>query len=215
MFTPLKKTALHELLNKPILFDANIFMVGISERTSDAQLSLAEKIGRFAMKICLFILPLMLLVTVIAGVLAYYQMIDVPGVSAIMDHFSIHYHSADVEKDIPETDTEGFTYYESSEENLVKDDETGVMFVNNELLVTLVSEEYKSELEEYVSTIGGNIAGELPEAAEYQILLPATYSYAQLQEIIEDMKTFEWFSYSGVREITGKNVSEHINRHKA
>ena len=35
MFTPLKKTALHELLNKPILFDANIFMVGISERTSD------------------------------------------------------------------------------------------------------------------------------------------------------------------------------------
>lgn len=161
-----------------------------------AQLSLAEKIGRFAMKICLFILPLMLLVTVIAGVLAYYQMIDVPGVSAIMDHFSIHYHSADVEKDIPETDTEGFTYYESSEENLVKDDETGVMFVNNELLVTLVSEEYKSELEEYVSTIGGNIAGELPEAAEYQILLPATYSYAQLQEIIEDMKTFEWFSYA-------------------
>ena len=38
MFTPLKKTALHELLNKPILFDANIFMVGISERTSDKKL---------------------------------------------------------------------------------------------------------------------------------------------------------------------------------
>lgn len=35
MITPLKKTALHELLNKPILFDANIFMVGISERISD------------------------------------------------------------------------------------------------------------------------------------------------------------------------------------
>ena len=35
MYTPLKKTALHDLLNKPILFDANIFMVGISERTSD------------------------------------------------------------------------------------------------------------------------------------------------------------------------------------
>ena len=35
MFTPLKKIPLHKLLNKPILFDANIFMVGISERTSD------------------------------------------------------------------------------------------------------------------------------------------------------------------------------------
>lgn len=35
MITPLRKTALHKLLNKPILFDANIFMVGISERMSD------------------------------------------------------------------------------------------------------------------------------------------------------------------------------------
>ena len=35
MFTPLKKTALHDLLNEPILFDANIVMVGISDRNSD------------------------------------------------------------------------------------------------------------------------------------------------------------------------------------
>ena len=39
MITPLKKTALHDLLNKPILFDANIFMVGISERVSDKNCS--------------------------------------------------------------------------------------------------------------------------------------------------------------------------------
>lgn len=39
MITPLKKIALHDLLNKPILFDANIFMVGISERTSDKNCS--------------------------------------------------------------------------------------------------------------------------------------------------------------------------------
>ena len=39
MFTPLKKTALHDLLNRPILFDANIFMVGISDRTSDKNCS--------------------------------------------------------------------------------------------------------------------------------------------------------------------------------
>lgn len=39
MITPLKKTALHELLGKPILFVANIFMVGISERISDKNYS--------------------------------------------------------------------------------------------------------------------------------------------------------------------------------
>lgn len=35
MITPLKKTALHDLLKKPILFDANIFMVGIEDRHSN------------------------------------------------------------------------------------------------------------------------------------------------------------------------------------
>lgn len=39
MITPLKKTALHDLLNKPVLFDANIFMVGISDRFSDKNCS--------------------------------------------------------------------------------------------------------------------------------------------------------------------------------
>lgn len=39
MITPLRKTALHELLNKPILFDANIFMVGIENRISDKNCS--------------------------------------------------------------------------------------------------------------------------------------------------------------------------------
>ena len=39
MFTPLQKTALHDLLHKPILFDANIFMVGISKRASSSKYS--------------------------------------------------------------------------------------------------------------------------------------------------------------------------------
>ena len=39
MITPLKKTPLHDLQNRPILFDANIFMVGISERATDKKYS--------------------------------------------------------------------------------------------------------------------------------------------------------------------------------
>lgn len=39
MITPLKTTTLHELFSKPILFDANIFMVGIEERTSNENCS--------------------------------------------------------------------------------------------------------------------------------------------------------------------------------
>lgn len=52
MKTPLKKTSLHELMNKPIMFDANIFMVGIEERSSNPHCSF-ENMKR------LFIQPLL------------------------------------------------------------------------------------------------------------------------------------------------------------
>lgn len=39
MFTPLEKTSLQELLDKPILFDANIFMVGAEKRPSNKNFS--------------------------------------------------------------------------------------------------------------------------------------------------------------------------------
>ena len=39
MFTPLSKITLHDLWNQSILFDANIFMMGINERSSDANYS--------------------------------------------------------------------------------------------------------------------------------------------------------------------------------
>ena len=51
MFTPLSKITLHDLWNQPILFDANIFMMGIDERLSDANYSF-ENMKR------LYILPL-------------------------------------------------------------------------------------------------------------------------------------------------------------
>ena len=39
MVTPLKRTPLHDLFHKPVLFDANIFMVGIEDRYSDPHCS--------------------------------------------------------------------------------------------------------------------------------------------------------------------------------
>ena len=47
MITPLSKTALHDLLNKPILFDANIFMFGIDDRVSDKNCSFESMKEKF------------------------------------------------------------------------------------------------------------------------------------------------------------------------
>ena len=52
MITPLEKTPLHELLSKPILFDANIFMVGVENRS-------ANKNASFESMKELYVLPLL------------------------------------------------------------------------------------------------------------------------------------------------------------
>lgn len=52
MITPLEKTSLHELLTRPILFDANIFMVGVENRSANKNASF-EKMKE------LYIIPLL------------------------------------------------------------------------------------------------------------------------------------------------------------
>ena len=47
MVTLLKRTALHELHKRPVLFDANIFMVGVADRVSDKNYSFENMKKRY------------------------------------------------------------------------------------------------------------------------------------------------------------------------
>lgn len=148
---------------------------------------------RKILKRCIGLAAFLLLVCIgMTGVLVYLGKVELPVISEAMERFGKSGNSTEIERVIPETDTEGFSYYETSEQNIVKDEETEAVFVNNEILVTLVSENYKEQLQEYLHTIDGSIAGELPEAAEYQILLEEIYSYSELEQMIEDIQNHEW-----------------------
>ncbi len=115
--------------------------------------------------------------------LEYFNIINIPLFSSILDSIT-NADSYDIEKNIPETDTTGFVFYQSPEENISQDAGTGVAFIDNEVLVTLTSENYRSQLEGYLSIIGGRIAGEIPELAEYQIVLEKDYNYAEIQNLV-------------------------------
>lgn len=133
--------------------------------------SVGKKVRRFLLKFILVVLLLALIAGGVTGVLAYFEFFDIPVISEAIDNLVANSYSPDVEKNIPATDTRDFTFYQSSEENIAQDADTGITFVNNEILVTLISESYKNQLEEYLQSIGGRIVGEIAELAEYQILL--------------------------------------------
>lgn len=97
-------------------------------------------------------------------------------------------------KDIPETDTSGFTYYYSTKKNISTDG--GIPFINNEILITLNSNQYKANLESYLSTVDGKIVGEITELAQYQILLSKSSTYAEIINMKDTLETFDWVLFA-------------------
>lgn len=148
---------------------------------------------------------IIVIVACIVGGLVYTGVVDIPMASGVVDELDSYIHPADVAKNIPDTDMSGITYYESSEENIISED--GVTFINNEILVGLKSESYKQDLEKYLLGIDAKIVGELSEIAEYQILLNKEYSYQQLSDIINEMKTLDWVMYASINYATKFDVS--------
>lgn len=156
--------------------------------------STGKKVRRFLLKFILVVLLLALIAGGVTGVLAYFGFFDIPVISEAIDDLVANSYSPDVEKNIPATDTRDFTFYQSSEENIARDADTGITFVNNEILVTLISESYKNQLEEYLQSIGGRIVGEIAELAEYQILLSDNHSYSDIKELVDAIESLDWVS---------------------
>ena len=77
----------------------------------------------------------------ISGFLTFKGYVDIPVLRTAMESIDI---APNVEREIPETDMDGLEYYQSSEENIVTDDEA--TYVNNEILVMLKGIQYRPEL---------------------------------------------------------------------
>lgn len=104
--------------------------------------------------------------------------------------------AVNVEKDIPETDMGDLIYHEPAAENVVM--QGGFGYVNNELLVTLDSSDSLYALKEYLAGIGGEVVGEIPLTADYQIMLSGTYSEEELEALTEQVKSLTYVERSSL-----------------
>lgn len=104
--------------------------------------------------------------------------------------------AVNVEKGIPETDMGDLIYHEPAAENIVM--QGGFGYVNNELLVTLDSADSLPQLKEYLTGIGGEVVGEIPLTADYQIMLPGTYTEKELGTMIEQVKSLPYVERSSL-----------------
>ena len=150
-------------------------------------ISIWRKFRRFLLRLVSLALTLIIPVGLVLGVLHYSGIND-----NILPEIDLGAHTED--REIPETDTSGFTYYETPEENIVTDE--GITYAGNEILVTLNSEQYKGNLDSYLASIGASIVGGIEELAEYQILLDRNYSYTEIKDLSNTFETFDWVNYA-------------------
>ena len=129
----------------------------------------------------------------VLGALLYFDIIET---SDILNIIKMEQNLTEIQKDIPDTDMNGISFYESSESNIVT--EGGITFVNNEILVVLESNSYKSELDKYLSERGARIVGELTAIAEYQILFDNACSHSEILNIKDELETFDWVVYASL-----------------
>ena len=166
-----------------------------SSSTGDGKKPHSRRKKGFALKICLTSLAVVILLGGILCALTYFDMIRVPFLSDIVAPSASTSDAGDWE-DIPETDTGGITYYPSAPENMVQDPQTGITFVNNEILVALESEAYRSQLEDTLQPTQGQIVGEIPQVAQYQVLLDRALGYNEMEDLVTYLESFDWVVYA-------------------
>ena len=139
-----------------------------------------------------WIIALIGVVLLFLGIILIFLMVGSSSVETSMPAASV----VNVEKDIPETDMGDLVYHEPAAENVVM--QGGFGYVNNELLITLDSSESLPQLKEYLAGIGGEVVGEIPLTADYQIMLPGTYTEEELETIIEQVKSLPYVERSSL-----------------
>ena len=77
----------------------------------------------------------------------------------------------------------GIEYYQTPAENIVVDAESGMNYVNNEILITAVEGCTEQQIAELVEQYGGKIVGKIEVINEYQVQFDKEYSYNEIQTI--------------------------------
>ena len=139
-----------------------------------------------------WIIALIGVVLLFLGIILIFLMVGSSSVETSMPAASV----VNVEKDIPETDMGDLVYHEPAAENVVM--QGGFGYVNNELLITLDSSESLPQLKEYLAGIGGEVVGEIPLTADYQIMLSGTYSEEELETMIGQVKSLPYVERSSL-----------------
>lgn len=170
---------------------------GLCPECDKSRLKKANRKRKLRHIITVFLLIVGIIGVVIIG-LDHFKVTDITLTNIISDQQKISYdnEAEDINKEIPPTDTEGIIYYQTSDDSVEQDNDTGILYVNNEVLVMLENDFSKEEFAKYLATLGGKIVGELSDINEYQIQLERSLTYSELSSLVNDLQNRDEVLYA-------------------
>ena len=170
---------------------------GLCPECDKSRLKKANRKRKLRHIITVFLLIVGIIGVVIIG-LDHFKVTDITLTNIISDQQKISYdnEAEDINKEIPPTDTEGIIYYQTSDDSVEQDNDTGILYVNNEVLVMLENDFSKEEFTKYLAPLGGKIVGELSDINEYQIQLERSLTYSELSSLVNDLQNRDEVLYA-------------------
>lgn len=142
----------------------------------------------------IILLLLCILALLCIGITAYVFLEDIsmPWTEPVLSFIGLD-GTADVSgREIKETDNGDDYYFATKKENIVQDTDTGILFVNNELLVTLNEEEKEDDLRQILADFDAEIVGKIGIVNQYQIQFQEIKTYEELGKIEDRLKEYKW-----------------------
>lgn len=92
----------------------------------------------------------------------------------------------------PLVDTGRVAFQAPVSDRILKDQEKGLYYVQNEILLTVHNGASRADVERMIEDFGGSIVGEIELTGDYQIQLSGNYPLSELKAIIADMGQQPW-----------------------
>ena len=98
-------------------------------------------------------------------------------------------------------------YYETPGENVVRSDDTGLTFANNEILLTASDSASYSDIRSLAAEYGAEIKGYIEVVGDYQLVLSEKKTEKELNEIIDELRKSELVEDASLNVMTGSGLN--------
>lgn len=158
------------------------------KKAKKAARSPRQKAKVFLIKLVSIVLALIIVVSTVSCLLVYFGVADVPVASEIMQVFGFkNNHNS---KNNGAGDSKS-SLYVPDDNTLALDEKTGIMYINNIVLIFFKEGITQQQVNEVVSSINGEIVGSIPAIDQYQVKIK-TSTLDELKAICQEIKKNEF-----------------------